>query len=195
VADHRRRRTRGGGLVEDQRRRLGGGPAWQTSRGPEQRPLPAGGWSSRLGGSDFSWRRGRMHPRGRGVASGSSPALPLAGRSASPARSSLRALFLPRVSLRTPISPVRPLFSPPFLLCFPAAQSRTPVWRPPRTIRRESDAKSTTSGHHGHKADDIRNYGELSAVSSRGERLGDKATPKRCLKNIGYLTVVSFNKV
>jgi len=115
--------SRGGGSTEDFRRRLGGpeevedqssgGPEeaarrrtraaagqrrWLDRRGEDQSTCrgPAGGWSSRLGGSDFSRRRGRTRPRGRGVAFGSSPALPLAGRSASPARSSLRALFLPR---------------------------------------------------------------------------------------------------
>ncbi|XP_066329526.1 uncharacterized protein [Miscanthus floridulus] len=66
-----RRRTR---AAADQRRRLGRRAEDQsTYRGP------AGGWSSRLGGSDFSRWRGRTRPRGRGVASGSSPALPLAG--------------------------------------------------------------------------------------------------------------------
>ena len=92
----------------------------------------------RRAGSNFSRRRGRTRLHGRAAASGSPPALlPVSTRSLS----LRRALFL----LRTPS-----------LSVFPAVSYRGhPRMAPALLDFDESDAKSTTSGRHGSKADAI----------------------------------------
>jgi len=95
----------------------------------------------RRAGSNFSRRRGRTRPHGRAAASGSPPALLLVNLPRARSLSLRRALFL----LRTPS-----------LSVFPAVSYRGhPRMAPALLDFDESDAKSTTSGRHGSKADAI----------------------------------------
>jgi len=103
-----------------------------------------GGRTARLrAGSNFSRRCGRTRLHGRAAASGSPPALLLVNllHAHSLSLSLRRALFL----LRTPS-----------LSVFPAVSYRGhPRMAPALLDFDESDAKSTTSGCHGSKADAI----------------------------------------
>ena len=109
----------------------------------------------RRAGSNFSRRRGRTRPHGRAAASGSPPALLLVNLLRARSLSLRRALFLLRarsLSLRRALF----LLRTPSLSVFPAVSNRGhPRMAPALLDFDESDAKSTTSGRHGSKADAI----------------------------------------